>query len=193
MAEYAVMARNAGATIIGGCCGTTADHLRAMRASLEASVKGPAPDLADVAAKTGRVLLGERRDRRKRPDAGTAPPVAGDARAPDPAARGETMVAIGRGLLAICVGGRRGGLGVRVAPPARFSRSVPDLRGRDRGRAFARVRNRALPGGDGGERPDPPVRRSRLAPGRSRAPGSTPWETFACSSTTCFIAVLPPT
>ena len=53
MAEYAVMARNAGATIIGGCCGTTADHLRAMRASLEASVKGPAPDLADVAAKLG--------------------------------------------------------------------------------------------------------------------------------------------
>jgi hypothetical protein len=31
MAGYAVLARDCGATIIGGCCGTTPDHLRAMR------------------------------------------------------------------------------------------------------------------------------------------------------------------
>ena len=31
MAEYAVMARDSGAKIIGGCCGTRPDHLRKMR------------------------------------------------------------------------------------------------------------------------------------------------------------------
>ncbi len=53
MAEYAVMARNAGATIIGGCCGTTPDHLAKMRAALETQPRGAAPDLADVAARLG--------------------------------------------------------------------------------------------------------------------------------------------
>ena len=53
MADYAVMARNAGATVIGGCCGTTPEHLRAMRAALEAAPKGPPPDLDDVAARLG--------------------------------------------------------------------------------------------------------------------------------------------
>ncbi|PRY94982.1 5-methyltetrahydrofolate--homocysteine methyltransferase [Hasllibacter halocynthiae] len=53
MAEYAVMARNAGASIIGGCCGTTPTHLREMRAALEATPKGPPPTLDEVAAKLG--------------------------------------------------------------------------------------------------------------------------------------------
>lgn len=53
MAEYAVMARNAGATIIGGCCGTTPDHLRAMRAALETSHKGPAPTPDQITAALG--------------------------------------------------------------------------------------------------------------------------------------------
>jgi len=35
MAQYAVLARNCGARIIGGCCGTTTEHLVAMRAALE--------------------------------------------------------------------------------------------------------------------------------------------------------------
>ena len=35
MADYAVLARDCGATIIGGCCGTTPAHLVAMRAALE--------------------------------------------------------------------------------------------------------------------------------------------------------------
>ena len=35
MARYAVAARAAGARIIGGCCGVTPDHLRAMRAALD--------------------------------------------------------------------------------------------------------------------------------------------------------------
>ncbi|MEM1431368.1 MAG: betaine--homocysteine S-methyltransferase [Pseudomonadota bacterium] len=53
MAEYATMARNAGARIIGGCCGTTPDHLRAMRAALESQPKGPPPALEDIAARLG--------------------------------------------------------------------------------------------------------------------------------------------
>lgn len=35
MAEYAVMARDSGATIIGGCCGTKGEHLVAMKEALE--------------------------------------------------------------------------------------------------------------------------------------------------------------
>ena len=44
MAEYAVLARDAGATIIGGCCGTEPGHLRKMRAALETRAKGDAPN-----------------------------------------------------------------------------------------------------------------------------------------------------
>lgn len=53
MAEYAVMARNCGATIIGGCCGTTPDHLRHMRAALEAMTVSAAPTLEVIAEKLG--------------------------------------------------------------------------------------------------------------------------------------------
>ncbi len=45
MADYAVLARDCGATIIGGCCGTTPEHLRAMREALETRPKGPVPTL----------------------------------------------------------------------------------------------------------------------------------------------------
>ncbi|MCK0167091.1 betaine--homocysteine S-methyltransferase [Jannaschia sp. S6380] len=53
MAHYAVLARDAGATIIGGCCGTTPEHLRAMRTALETRPAGGAPDLDDVVARLG--------------------------------------------------------------------------------------------------------------------------------------------
>ncbi|WP_108815170.1 betaine--homocysteine S-methyltransferase [Loktanella sp. Alg231-35] len=48
MADYAVLARDCGATIIGGCCGTTPDHLRAMRDALETRPKGDAPTLTAI-------------------------------------------------------------------------------------------------------------------------------------------------
>ena len=35
MAAYACLARDAGVTIIGGCCGTTEVHVRAMRTAVE--------------------------------------------------------------------------------------------------------------------------------------------------------------
>ncbi|SEK53327.1 5-methyltetrahydrofolate--homocysteine methyltransferase [Roseovarius azorensis] len=48
MAEYAVLARDAGATIIGGCCGTMAEHLSMMRAALESRPRGPRPTLDQI-------------------------------------------------------------------------------------------------------------------------------------------------
>ncbi|MFP7672802.1 betaine--homocysteine S-methyltransferase [Marivita sp. S0852] len=53
MAAYAVMARDSGARIIGGCCGTMPEHLRAMRHALETTAKQPAPTLDMIAAEIG--------------------------------------------------------------------------------------------------------------------------------------------
>ncbi|MBU3738461.1 MAG: betaine--homocysteine S-methyltransferase [Rhodoferax sp.] len=60
MAVYARMARDAGARIIGGCCGTTARHLKAMRDALEAGAAGPPPTLEDLTAQLGDVSAGAR-------------------------------------------------------------------------------------------------------------------------------------
>ena len=48
MADYAVLARDCGATIVGGCCGTTTEHLRSMRNALESREKGPRPSLEQI-------------------------------------------------------------------------------------------------------------------------------------------------
>ncbi|MGH1369341.1 MAG: betaine--homocysteine S-methyltransferase [Maritimibacter sp.] len=54
MADYAVLARDCGATIIGGCCGTTTEHLRAMREALETRPTASSkPTLDDIAARLG--------------------------------------------------------------------------------------------------------------------------------------------
>ena len=53
MGRYAVLARDCGAQIIGGCCGTMPDHLRAMRAALENTPKGPRPGLAEISEALG--------------------------------------------------------------------------------------------------------------------------------------------
>ncbi|MEH6773860.1 MAG: betaine--homocysteine S-methyltransferase [Cereibacter changlensis] len=53
MAEYAVMARDAGARIIGGCCGTMPEHLKAMREALETRPRGPRPSLEAVSQAMG--------------------------------------------------------------------------------------------------------------------------------------------
>ncbi len=79
MAKYAVMARDAGARIIGGCCGTTPSHLKVMRKALEASERGDPPDLEQIVAELGPLTgvlpggengdapkRGERRGRRRR-------------------------------------------------------------------------------------------------------------------------------
>ena len=48
MAEYACLARVAGATIIGGCCGTMAEHLSKMRDALETRPKRERPTLDEI-------------------------------------------------------------------------------------------------------------------------------------------------
>jgi 5-methyltetrahydrofolate--homocysteine methyltransferase len=53
MADYAVLARDCGATIIGGCCGTTPEHLVAMREALETRPKSSAPTLDVIVEKLG--------------------------------------------------------------------------------------------------------------------------------------------
>ncbi len=53
MADYAVLARDAGATIIGGCCGTMPEHLAKMRAALESRPRGPRPTLDQITEALG--------------------------------------------------------------------------------------------------------------------------------------------
>ena len=60
MAEYARLARDAGARIVGGCCGTTPIHLRSIRAALEAHEPGPVPTLDEVVARLGQISNGAR-------------------------------------------------------------------------------------------------------------------------------------
>jgi len=75
MANYARLAYDAGARIIGGCCGTTPEHIRAMRAALEAHTHGPRPSLDVVIAQLGDVSTGARAQWRGEHDrrAGAAP------------------------------------------------------------------------------------------------------------------------
>lgn len=79
MAHYAVLAKACGATIIGGCCGTTPEHLRAMRAALESDTGRARPTLEEIATvlggfssqvdgtEGGGPISAKRANRRKRP------------------------------------------------------------------------------------------------------------------------------
>jgi methionine synthase I (cobalamin-dependent) len=58
MAQYACLSVDAGARIIGGCCGTTPEHLRVMRRALESHVRGPKPDLAAIESRLGAISTG---------------------------------------------------------------------------------------------------------------------------------------
>jgi methionine synthase I (cobalamin-dependent) len=53
MAKYAQMALDAGARIVGGCCGTSPIHLAAMRAALDEHAAGRRPTLEDVISDIG--------------------------------------------------------------------------------------------------------------------------------------------
>jgi len=77
MADYARLARDAGARIIGGCCGTTATHVAAMHAALRSHTPGAKPTVEDIEARLGQVSAlakgrnkaleaKERRERRQR-------------------------------------------------------------------------------------------------------------------------------
>jgi 5-methyltetrahydrofolate--homocysteine methyltransferase len=76
MAEYARLAIDVGARIVGGCCGTTAVHLAAMRASIDEHAPGSRPDRTLIEARIGPLVnppsegrARERRGRRGGPQA----------------------------------------------------------------------------------------------------------------------------
>ena len=48
MAKYATLAMDAGARIVGGCCGTTPEHVAAMRAAIDAHVRGERPTIDSI-------------------------------------------------------------------------------------------------------------------------------------------------
>jgi len=53
MANYAVMARDSGARVIGGCCGTMPEHLRHMREALDTRARAERPSLERITAALG--------------------------------------------------------------------------------------------------------------------------------------------
>jgi len=58
MADYVVMARNSGARIIGGCCGTSPEHVAAMRKALDSTPISAPPTLDEVHRILGSVSEG---------------------------------------------------------------------------------------------------------------------------------------
>ncbi len=58
MADYARMARDAGARIIGGCCGTTPLHLAAITEALRNYAPGAPPSRADIETRLGPLAAG---------------------------------------------------------------------------------------------------------------------------------------
>lgn len=58
MAQYAIMAMDAGANIIGGCCGTSPEHVAAMRKALDNHTKGEAPTVEQIESVLGEVSKG---------------------------------------------------------------------------------------------------------------------------------------
>ncbi len=51
MRDYAVMARNGGAAVIGGCCGSSAEHVAQMRDALASNAKQDIPLMRDAIEK----------------------------------------------------------------------------------------------------------------------------------------------
>jgi len=60
MALYATMAANAGASIIGGCCGTSPTHVKAMREAIDQWSPGAEPSLEQITNELGEVTQGAR-------------------------------------------------------------------------------------------------------------------------------------
>jgi len=56
MAEFAILARDLGVRIIGGCCGTTPGHLKAMRDALVSAPRGPRPTPERISARIAEVM-----------------------------------------------------------------------------------------------------------------------------------------
>jgi 5-methyltetrahydrofolate--homocysteine methyltransferase len=73
MADYARLAVGSGARVVGGCCGTSPDHLAAMRRALDDRREGARPSEAEIVAALGplasppaKAHAGRERERRRR-------------------------------------------------------------------------------------------------------------------------------
>jgi 5-methyltetrahydrofolate--homocysteine methyltransferase len=53
MARYATLAIDAGARIVGGCCGTSPEHLAGMRAAIDAHTRGERPEIETIVEAVG--------------------------------------------------------------------------------------------------------------------------------------------
>lgn len=62
MARYAGLAIDAGARIVGGCCGTTPAHLAAMRRAIDGHVSGTRPEIAAIEAALGALVAPPKAD-----------------------------------------------------------------------------------------------------------------------------------
>jgi len=60
MAEYVHLALNAGAKIVGGCCGTSFEHVRAMRKAMDNHQMNSQPSMADIESKVGEMSAGSK-------------------------------------------------------------------------------------------------------------------------------------
>ena len=58
MADYARMVADAGARIIGGCCGTTPTHIAAMREALDGYQTGDKPEVTTLEQTLGAISTG---------------------------------------------------------------------------------------------------------------------------------------
>jgi 5-methyltetrahydrofolate--homocysteine methyltransferase len=67
MANYATLAIDAGARIIGGCCGTTPEHLAAMRVAIDRHVRGEVPTVAAIVEQIGPLTNSVPMDNVKKP------------------------------------------------------------------------------------------------------------------------------
>ena len=56
MADYARLAIAGGATIIGGCCGTSPDHLAAMRVAIDSYTVAQRPTVEEIVARIGSMV-----------------------------------------------------------------------------------------------------------------------------------------
>ena len=74
MANYAVMVRNAGARIIGGCCGTSPEHVRAMRQALDTTPQSRPPTLDEIDRVLGSISEGAKAQARGEHEIRSRPP-----------------------------------------------------------------------------------------------------------------------
>jgi 5-methyltetrahydrofolate--homocysteine methyltransferase len=68
MSDYVRLSLAAGARIVGGCCGTTPGHIKAMRAAMDAYVPTERPSLEQIVSQLGEVSAGAQKQLRHAAD-----------------------------------------------------------------------------------------------------------------------------